>query len=234
MILEKLKNHLKTLLRQTLVVTLLFWGGAAMAAGKPSLNAEELLRMALEKARSIDPEAYLVYASYEDGTRNLKFDGGTFIFFSPEKERAGLPSFCVKLIFYDGKFQKTRSSGYSRIALKGMELTPEKAIEAAMTKEMGRWWKEHPQAKLSTLLAPAEYVHRAPGFGDRSRKDAFVWELYLYGFGLAEQMRCYVNAKSLGFLGCRRIPVPAHFRGITPAKAGKELNTVLKKERGRK
>ncbi len=193
------------------------------------VTAEELLNQAREKARSIDPDAYLVYVSYDDGTKDLMFEGGDFIFFSPKRKAEGKRRYCLELIFVRGKCRGPRTTGYSRTALEGMHLTPEKAVEAAWDKTLGSWWKRHPKAKLYATLEPAEFVHRAPGFGDRSRKGVFLWELYLAGPGLPEQLRCYVDAKTLEHIGCKVKEVPKEFQSITEEEALKQAEELLKK-----
>ncbi|WP_201352046.1 hypothetical protein [Hydrogenimonas urashimensis] len=218
----------KTAAAWALGLAVLLSCGTAAAAQKGAMGAEELLQMAVKKAHATDPSAYLVRVAYDGGTRDLTFAGGSFTFFSPKKEAAHEESKCYRLDFANGRYLGMRESSYSRIRIEGVALTPEKAIEAAMRHEMGPWWRAHPRVKLRANLAPAEYMHRAPGFGDRSRKGVFVWELRLDGPGLAEQLACYVEAKQEEFLGCKKIPVPRQYRHITPQEAQKELERIMK------
>ena len=188
----------------------LVWLTGAMVAEAKPMPAKQLLQMATEKARSIDPSATLVHASYSGGTKDLRFKGANFIFFSPQKVLSKKRPYSFELMFSDGKFDGMQKCGYSRIPLKGIALTPETAIGTVMYHEMGPWWSAHPQARLMAELAPAEYMRRAPGFGDRSREGVFIWEIQLYG--LPEWIACYVEAKQNEFLGCRKRTVPGSHR----------------------
>ncbi len=206
----------KRKLRILLFCFLLIMGESRVLVAKNNSTEEtkKIFLVAKKKAKSLDEKAYPGYISYNDGNKELQFAGGTFIFYSPKRVASHKVSHCFKIFVSNGKVTHIWDSGYSSISLKGLDITPQKAIEVAMSKDLSKWWEQFPKAKIFAKLGPAKYMGRAPGFGDRSRKGVFFWKLYLGGPGLPEYMNCYIDAKTYEYLGCKKKIVLKEFRNI--------------------
>jgi hypothetical protein len=156
----------------------------------------QLLELVKAKAAELDPSAEIRELKYSWGDRNLQFRNLGAIFWTPDNEANDIS------IQVRGKGNiRIRRVGFGNPAdIAGINLQPQKAVQAALAKGLAAQWDRLPTASLFAYLLPMEYNR----YLKVSRDCTWLWRLLLSGPGVTEDYEIYVDAQSFQILGEKR------------------------------